>query len=64
MTDMGGDAYLEACRQQGLPTGRVFLLSASVGLDAVAARLGVSGAIGKPFDLDALIAMVQRELAE
>ena len=64
LTDMGGDAYVEACRQQGLPMGQVFLLSAAVGLDDVAARLAVSGAVGKPFDLDALIEMIQEALAE
>lgn len=62
MADLDGAAFLEACRRDGHATFHVVLLSAMTGLGNEAARLGVTHAISKPFDLNDLVEMVKRLL--
>ena len=60
MPAMDAEAFLVRCRQQGAGEAPMLLVSAAPNLDQQAARLGVSGALAKPFDLDDLCASVRQ----
>jgi CheY-like chemotaxis protein len=52
--------FLATCRQQVARGTPVILLSAAANLDEHAARLGVSGALAKPFDVDNLCSAIRQ----
>jgi CheY-like chemotaxis protein len=60
---MDAASFLAAYRQQIKATTPVILLSAASDLGEHAARLGVDGAVPKPFDLDTLCDTVRRCMA-
>lgn len=63
MPAMDAEAFLVMCRQQGAGETAILLLSALTNLDQHAARLGVSGAVAKPFDIDELCITVRQLIA-
>jgi CheY-like chemotaxis protein len=64
MPEMDAETFLARCRQQGTRETPVLLVSAAPNLEQHAARLGVSGALAKPFDLDDLCALVRQVVAQ
>src|SRR3954469_22862221 len=64
MPGMDAEAFLDSYRQQGSGQTPILLLSAAPGLDAHAARLGVSDSMAKPFELDALCARLRQLVAQ
>jgi two-component system OmpR family response regulator len=64
MSEMNAETFLDACRQQGFGETPILLLSAAPGLDEHAARLGVSGSLAKPFEIDALYARLRQLVAQ
>jgi two-component system, OmpR family, response regulator len=64
MSEMNAEAFLDACRQQGSGETPILLLSAAPGLDEHAARLGVSGSMAKPFEIDALCTRLRQLVAQ
>jgi DNA-binding response OmpR family regulator len=60
MPGMDAEAFLDSYRQQGSGQTPILLLSAAPGLDAHAARLGVSDSMAKPFEIDALCARLRQ----
>jgi two-component system response regulator PrrA len=55
MPDMDGPSFVTELRRVGTADTPVLLLSAANDVDGHAARLGVHGALSKPFDLDELV---------
>lgn len=64
MSEMNGEAFVDACRQQESGETPILLLSAAPGLDEHAARLGVSGSMAKPFEIDALYTSLRQLVAQ
>ena len=64
MPEMDAGSFLAMCRQQGTRETPVLLVSAAPNLEQHAARLGVSGALAKPFDIDDLCALVRQVVAQ
>jgi CheY-like chemotaxis protein len=64
MPAMDAETFLVVCRQQGAGETPILLLSAASNLDQQAARLGVSGALAKPFDIDELCRTVRQLVAQ
>jgi CheY-like chemotaxis protein len=60
LSNQDGEAFLVTYRQQVAEETAVLLLSASADLAHHATRLGVSGALAKPFDIDELCTAVHR----
>jgi two-component system, OmpR family, response regulator CpxR len=60
MPEMDAETFLVMCRQQGAGETPILLVSAASNLDQHAARLGVHGALAKPFDIDDLCASVRQ----
>ena len=60
MPEMDAETFLVRCRQQGTGDTPILLVSAAPNLEQQAARLGVSGALAKPFDLDDLYASLRQ----
>jgi CheY-like chemotaxis protein len=60
MPEMGAETFLARYRQQVKQDIPIILLSASSNLDSQAARLGVSGTVTKPFDIDDLCMTVRQ----
>lgn len=60
LPDIDAETFLARCRQQGAGDTPVVLVSAAANLEEHAARLGVSGALAKPFDIDDLCALVRQ----
>jgi DNA-binding response OmpR family regulator len=59
MADMDAEAFLTSYREKSGQQAPVLLTSAASDLDHHAERLGVSGMLVKPFDLDDLCALVR-----
>jgi DNA-binding response OmpR family regulator len=59
MPDMDAEAFLTSYREKSGQQAPVLLTSAASDLDRHAERLGVSGMLVKPFDLDDLCALVR-----
>jgi CheY-like chemotaxis protein len=63
MPVMNGWQFLEKCRSAGVCDGTpVVIMSAYHKLSSEVAKLGVSGYVSKPFDLDVLLGEVERAL--
>jgi CheY-like chemotaxis protein len=63
MPVMNGWQFLEKCRAAGVCAGTpVVIMSAYHKLSSEVAKLGVSGYVSKPFDLDVLLGEVERAL--
>jgi two-component system, OmpR family, response regulator MprA len=63
MPVMNGWQFLEKCRAAGVCDGTpVVIMSAYHKLSSEVAKLGVSGYVSKPFDLDVLLGEVERAL--
>jgi CheY-like chemotaxis protein len=64
MPEMDAEAFLSPCLPQVERDIPVLLLSASSNLGCHAARLGVSAAVAKPFDVDTLCMTVRQVVAQ
>ena len=58
MPTMDGEAFARAYRRLPNATAPIILTSALPGAEAHAARIGATGCLAKPFDLDDLLAAV------
>jgi DNA-binding NarL/FixJ family response regulator len=58
MPAMDGEAFARAYRRLPNATAPIILTSALPGAEAHAARIGATGCLAKPFDLDDLLAAV------
>ena len=59
MPVMDGWAFAEAYRATDLPHARIIALTAAADATRCASEIGADGLLSKPFDLDALVAIVQ-----
>lgn len=63
MPIMDGWSFVEQYRRVAQPAASVIILSAVRDAEESAKRLGVAGFIGKPFELDEVVAQIERCIA-
>jgi len=63
MSDQGGQAFAESYRLLPNATAPILILSGLPDVARHAARIGAAGSITRPFDLTALVEMVERTLS-
>ncbi|MBI3969780.1 MAG: response regulator [Chloroflexi bacterium] len=60
MPEMNGWEFAEAYRQRPGPHAPIATLTAAIDASRYAAEIGADGFLGKPFEVDALLALVER----
>ncbi len=60
LPDLDGVAFTRRYRQQPGPHAPIVLMSADAEIDQIAQEAGINAVLSKPFDLDDLLAVLQR----